>query len=201
MSPITATPSIPDLRPALLDALAHAEPLVLLAAGDLPGLDRPTPCDEYDLRTLLGHLLTVVERIRVVTAGGHFSEVPQVTVVPDDERADAWHAAVARLRDALPLVDLARPVTAPFGTLPAGAVLISYVGEVAVHTWDLAAAVDRRDLLDAAVAAPLLAAAMQRLPAQGRAQMPFGDVVPVADDAGAFDRLVGWFGRRPDWRP
>jgi hypothetical protein len=29
----------------------------------------------------------------------------------------------------------------------------------------------------------------------------FGVEVPVAGDAPAYDRLAGWFGRDPDWRP
>ncbi|WP_370288899.1 TIGR03086 family metal-binding protein [Nocardioides sp.] len=193
----TATTAVPDLRPVLLHALDVATPIVTLAAAT--DLDGPTPCDDYDLRTLLGHCLTVVDRIRVVTGGGHFSEVPQVTVVDDERIVEAWTTAVDRLATALPSVDLASLVTAPFGVLPAGAVLGSYIGEVAVHSWDLAAAIGRRDLLDGALAAPLLPSAQARIPEQGRDQMPFGAVVPVPDGADDYDRLVAWFGRRPDW--
>lgn len=194
---MTDNATLPDLRPALVHALRTADPLVGLAA--VANLDATTPCDDYDLRTLLGHFLTVVHRVRVVTGGGHFIEVPQVTVVPDADIASAWRAAREELEDALPGVDLARPVVAPFGELPAAAVLISYVGEVAVHSWDLAAVLDRRDLLDQEIAVAVLPSALARIPADGREQIPFGEVVPVPDDAAPYDRLVGWFGRRPAW--
>lgn len=193
----TATRPLPDLRPALLHAVHRAEALVDLAAA--ADLDAATPCEDYDLRTLLGHLLTVVDRVRIVTGGGHFAEVPQVTEVADEEIVTAWRAAVAALESALPSVDLTRLVTAPFGEVPAAVAVGSYVGEVAVHTWDVAATLDRRDLLDQDLAASVLPSALDRLPAAGRDQIPFGDVVSVADDAAPYDRLVGWFGRRPGW--
>ena len=48
----------------------------------------------------------------------------------------------------LPTVDLGRPVVAPFGTVPAGAAIGSYIGEFLVHSWDLAVVTGRADLLD-----------------------------------------------------
>ncbi|GAA1511493.1 hypothetical protein [Nocardioides humi] len=40
------------------------------------------------------------------------------------------------------------------------------------------------------------------MPAEPRGgEIPFGPVVPVADDAPAYDRLVAWTGRDPQWQP
>lgn len=40
-------------------------------------------------------------------------------------------------------------------------------------------------------------AVLEQLPAAGREPLPFGSVVEVPDDAGPYDRLVGWVGRDP----
>jgi uncharacterized protein (TIGR03086 family) len=194
----TETAHLPDLRPALLHAFDVADGLVsTLQPSDF---GRPTPCPDFDVLGLLDHLVMVARRVRVVLTGGHFSEVPQVTGLNGDEAAAAWTSSLAALREALPEVDLDALVTAPFGTVPGGAAVASYVAEVAVHSWDLAVAIGRTDLLDPALAAPVLAAARQRIPREGREHIPFGDVVDVAEDAPPYDQLVAWMGRDPHWR-
>ncbi len=197
-APNPSTSSVPDPRPLLLRACEVADTLMsTVAATDL---DRPTPCTEFEVRDLLGHLVMVARRVRVVLGGGSFADVPQVIEIADDELVTAWQSSVADLRAALPHIDLSAMVTAPFGTVPAFAAVASYAGEVAVHCWDLAVAIGRTDLLDRALAVPLLEAALQRLPREGREHLPFGDVVDVPDDRSAYDRLVGWMGRDPAWR-
>jgi uncharacterized protein (TIGR03086 family) len=192
------TTSMPDLRPLLLRAADVADDLVHHIGPD--DLDRPTPCDDFDVRGLLDHLVMVARRVRVVLQGGHFTDVPQVSDLPDADLVPAWDERLVELREALPDVDLSATVTAPFGTVPAGAALASYVGELVVHGWDLATALGRPDLLDGTVAEPVLPAALVRLPREGREPFPFGEVVDVPDDASALDRLVGWMGRDPAWR-
>jgi uncharacterized protein (TIGR03086 family) len=197
MTTSTEHTTVPDLRPALLRAFAVADTLVAeVAPADL---DRPTPCSEFDVRGLLDHLVMVARRVRHVLVGGLFSDIPQVTGLADDELAAAWAASLAALRESLPDVEVTSMVTAPFGTVPAAAAVGTYTAEVAVHSWDLAQALGRTDLLDPALAEPLAASVRERLPREGRGQLPFGEVVDVADDAPAYDRLVAWMGRDPHW--
>lgn len=191
------TTALPDLRPQVLEAAETVNALIALAAR--ADLDQPTPCAEFTLRDLTGHLITVVRRIRTVVTGGDFRVQPHVTVVPDDQIASTYAEGLAALRTTLTDVDLGAIVTAPFGTVPAAAALGSYVGELTTHAWDLAATLHRRDLLEDELAALTLATVQQRIPADGRENLPFGEVVAVADDAPVFDRLAGWMGRDPAW--
>ncbi len=64
-----------------------------------------------------------------------------------------------------------------------------------------AAALDRTSLLDQVLAAACLGPIRSFLPAEPRDAMPFAAVVPVAEDAPAYDRLLGWYGRDPRWQP
>ena len=195
------TARAPDPRPLFLHA---ADQAVGLLAGLAPSeLDGPTPCTEYDVRTLAGHVLTVMRRIAHVAGGGDALDVPRVTQVPDAElggtaEADRGRLAQAWSDDAV----LDRVMVLPFGTMPGRAAAFAYTQELAVHGWDLATAVGRQGALDPGLAAAVLPAARQFVPAAVRGgPVPFGPVVEVGPDAGPYAQLVGWLGRDPHWTP
>ena len=190
-----------DPRPLVLRAVEQATPLVGAATG--ADLDRPTPCTDWTVRDLLAHLVAVERRIAHIVRGGHPFDVPsQVADVDDDRWLDAWQQAATDLRVALdePGV-LDRTVAHPLGSFPAPVALGVYAGELAAHGWDLAAALERTSLLDQDLAAACLGPIRSFLPAEPRDAMPFAAVVPVSEDAPAYDRLLGWYGRDPYWRP
>jgi uncharacterized protein (TIGR03086 family) len=88
--------------------------------------------------------------------------------------------------------------TVPWGTIPGAAAIASYTGELATHSWDLAKATGRADVLDDALAVYSLEVVQQFIPADRRGgPVPFGPVVEVAADAPAYDQLAAWQGRRP----
>jgi hypothetical protein len=54
------------------------------------------------------------------------------------------------------------------------------------------------DLLDDTLATHCLPLVRQFIPAEPRGEhVPFGPVVPVAEDASPYDQLVAWQGRKP----
>jgi uncharacterized protein (TIGR03086 family) len=164
----------------------------------------PTPCTEFDVRALLGHLVAVLRRVASVAAGTPaVGQVPLVTDVPDDGWSAAVRAAVGDVEAAWadPAV-LDRQMQLPFGRLPGAAALASWTGELSTHTWDLAVATGQSPAWDEQVLTGALAAVRVKLPTAERPPgIPFGNAVPVADDAPVIDRLVAWQGRDPQWRP
>jgi uncharacterized protein (TIGR03086 family) len=194
-------PLTTDPRPAFFAAVRTACDTV---AEVPPGrLSEPTPCSEYDVRALLGHLVAVFHRVTSLAAGapavGH---APLVTDVPDDGWDAAARAAVGELEEAWadPAV-LQREMVLPFGTLPGAAALASYTGEIITHTWDLAVSTAQSPDWDDEVVSGALAAIRSKLPAATRPPgVPFADAVPVPADAPLMDRLVAWQGRDPNWR-
>jgi|tagenome__1003787_1003787.scaffolds.fasta_scaffold20890860_2 uncharacterized protein (TIGR03086 family) len=190
-----------DPRPAFFSAVRTACDTV--AAVSPARLSDPTPCTEFDVRALLGHLVAVFRRVTSVAAGlpaiGH---APLVTDVPDDGWGAAARAAVRELTEAWadPAV-LQREMVLPFGTLPGAAALAGYTGEVLTHTWDLAVATGQSPDWDDEVVSGALAAIRGKLPAATRPPgVPFADAVPAPADAPFIDRLVAWQGRDPNWR-
>jgi len=191
----------PDPRPLLVRALDQVGGLV---AGTAPGaLDRPTPCADWDVRALLGHLVGVHRRIAHVGRGGAFADVTVVPEVAGDRHLaelDAARADVDRVwgLDGTDDAVLDREVTVPWGTMPGRIAGFGYVQELTVHAWDLAVATDRPAGLDDDLAAAIEETARRVLPAEPRGgPIPFGPPVAVADDAGPYARLVAWLGRDP----
>ncbi len=213
--PTDLTPALAadDPRSVIAGAVALAGDTIAAVQPDQ--LDLPTPCDEFTARELIGHLLTVLQRVAVLGEGGDPMAMPSVTVVPDAEIVDAWTAAAHRVQaawtdDAL----LDRTMVLPWATAPGRAMLGTYTNELSVHTWDLATAVGASPAWDDRVIAVAFESIQRALPGEGRTERfaaavanmpagmamptpPFAERVDVAADAPLIDRLVAWTGRRP----
>jgi uncharacterized protein (TIGR03086 family) len=194
-------PTATDPRPALTTAV---ELLLTTASAVRPGqLTAPTPCAEFDVRALLGHVRHVLRRITTAGRGADVDSTPPGPAVADGGWPDALRSAAGELAavwadDAV----LDAVLRLPFGTLPGRAALATWVGEITTHTWDLAVATGQSPAWDDAVVLAGLAAIHGKLPAAGRGPgIPFADAVPVPDDAPPVERLVAWQGRDPRWRP
>ncbi|WP_029136599.1 TIGR03086 family metal-binding protein [Nakamurella lactea] len=192
-----ATAYEPDPRPQLARALDQAGRLI--DGTDPAQGSLPTPCADFDVAAVVGHLLGVVRRIGVVLDGRPFYEAPS-HLDSTDWSAD-WATGRAGTEQVLADAgNLSRTVTVPWGEELGADVLASYVGEMTVHSWDIAVATGRLEQLDPELATVALSTYRRKVPAEPRGgQIPFGPVVPVSDDAAPYARLVGWTGRDPQW--
>jgi uncharacterized protein (TIGR03086 family) len=180
----------------LVLALDQTQAMIDTVGAD--DLDLPTPCPEYDVRTLLGHLMTVVGRIELALSGDDPLTIPSVTTGVTDFTG-AWKEGRAKLDETL-ADNAVLTVTCklPWGTLPGAAAIAAYTGELTTHSWDLAKATGRTAMLDDLLAEHCLPLVQQFIPAEPRGgHVPFGPVVEVAADAPPYDRLVAWEGRKP----
>ena len=202
-----------DPRALLARAVSLATAVVTQVRPDQLG--DPTPCTEYDVRDLLGHLVDVLRRLAALGRGEDpFAFPPTDPGVVGDRGRDAWTAAAHEVQaawsdDAV----LRRTMRLPWLEGTGAVMLVSHLNEVTVHTWDLATATGQQPDWDPEVVA-LAYDVARRLPATGRHAIfeavragmaperaddpdPFADAVPVTDDAPLIDRLVAWNGRRP----
>ena len=202
-----------DPRTLFDDGVAVARGVI---AGVRPEqLTAPTPCDDFDVRAMLGHLLNVLDRVGVIGQGRDPFTAESPALPGDDGWVAAWDATAEAVRavwsdDAV----LERVVVLPWSQLPGGETLLGYLNEIVVHTWDLATATGQAVAFDDAVVAAAFAAIRQTLPGPNRTELfaelskglpadmgpfvaPFGDLVVVPDDAPLIDQLIGWNGRRP----
>src|SRR3954468_21869314 len=104
-----------DPRPLFIRALDQTQNLI--DSVELDQLALPTPCPEYDVRTLLGHLLSVVHRIDLALSGGDPLTIPSVTDSPDIP--GTWKQHRIALDETLADDSiLGRICKLPFGTFP-----------------------------------------------------------------------------------
>lgn len=159
------------------------------------GWERPSPCEGWAARDVVRHL---VEWVPAFLATGTGSELP-AGPSPDDDPAGAW----AHLRDHVQrLLDDPTSAASSFSHPMAGshrlddAIARFVLGDVLVHTWDLARATGQDERLDA----DEVRAMLQGIEPMGDALSKsghYGVPVPVAGDADEQARLLACTGRTP----
>ncbi len=181
----------------LESSLSIAEGLVAAIRPDQWGA--PTPCTEWDVRTLVGHMASGNQLFAEMLDGATTLEEYRRTAPGDilgDRPVPAFHDAAQALLTAFRLPGaLDRPVTVPFGTVPGAVALHLRLTEILVHGWDLARATGQPvDFGDALVEQEFQfgSQALTQLP-PGRT--PFAASHDVPADAPALDRLAALLGR------
>jgi uncharacterized protein (TIGR03086 family) len=156
----------------------------------------PAPVDGWVARDVVDHLVSWFPGF--LAAGG--VELPPGPSVEDDPAA-AWrhHAGAVQ---ALVVDRGEEEFTHPYvGTQAlAQAVDRFYTSDVYMHSWDLARAGGQDARLDEDYAGELLAG-MSAMEDVLRGSGQYGAPVPVPADAPVVDRLMGFIGRDPAWRP
>jgi uncharacterized protein (TIGR03086 family) len=179
-------------------ARAYDQTVAVLGLVAPPDLGRPTPCTEFDVAALGGHIVFASGRLAMFGRGEPAPDEPSVpTPMADWVPAVADAAAdVATVWADSALLD--REIVVPWGSYPGTAMVDMYMIELVAHSWDLATAIGATGGLDDGLAAVALEVAGQIIPPDFRGgEMPFGPVVAVADDAAPYARFAGFMGRRP----
>ncbi|MEV5736456.1 TIGR03086 family metal-binding protein [Streptomyces sp. NPDC014940] len=188
-----------DPRPYYVRATEQAAALIKTVRPE--DLGRPTPCSEFDVRGLLGHVVGGTRRIAVVGEGGDGLAVdPSTDGVADDGWAAAYDEVRVRVLRAWEGDErMVTTVRVPWGEVPGHAALSGYVMEIVTHTWDLAEALGHPFELDPELAEFSLANARRVLPdtRPRDAATPFADRADAPEGAGAYERLAAWLGRTP----
>ena len=166
-------------------------------------LDAPTPCTEWDLRTLLNHtiLWTAYSAERRAYGQSVDEELMKKDFTADagfrQGYADQIGKAVNAWSDPAAWERQLNMMGNPTPAAEIGAMLIM---EMVLHGWDVAKATGQQYDCDDAVAAMVL----QTVQAQAelfRQYHGFADEVPLPDVVSAFDRALALSGRDPNWEP
>ena len=177
----------------------------LVEGTDAGRLDDPTPCEDFQVRDLIGHFTMGRFLFAADFAGDTARRDELLGGMPERFGDVLGDDHLATYRDASAALDAAVDgiedveATADFflGQMPISAALETISGDNLVHCWDLARSTgqdfDPPDDLVEATTAFFGALITDDLRAVGS----FGPEVEVPEDASALDRLLGLCGRTP----
>jgi uncharacterized protein (TIGR03086 family) len=159
-----------------------------------------TPCSEWNVRTLLGHVIGHSMPNFIIAAAGETPDWQAPARAVRTHWAEAYRTAASELIETWRAADMDRIVASFGGQAPLRSRADQQITELAVHAWDLSQATSQGEPLDPLVADRALAWSRQMLKPEYRgAGQGVGPEVPVAPEASSYDRLAGWFGRDPAW--
>jgi len=170
----------------------------LVSTTDDADLERPTPCQEWDVRALINHMaISLLFAAAIVR-----NQPPPVDRLGTEDVLgpqfrSGFRRAAETAREAFsdPRA-LSGLCHSPAGTIPGSAWINFPTWDVFVHGWDLCKATGRQAARPDELTAPILAWAQATFTGP-RDTGQFGELVTVAADAPLVDQLVGLFGRQP----
>jgi uncharacterized protein (TIGR03086 family) len=156
----------------------------------------PTPCTEWDVRDLVGHVVAGNLWVGELLGGGPPPAARQDgALLGEDPLATYRQAADAVLGAASQPGALERPLTLPIGEVPGVVAVYLRLADVLAHGWDLARATGQQTAFPDDVVEEGLRFSQENLPKLPRERLPFAPPQPVPDGAPAIDRLAGLLGR------
>jgi len=162
-----------------------------LAPGEM---SLPTPCTEWDLSALLGHLSDSMADLETAIRTGQLALMPPPGRPGGDPVEALRDRAAELLCAAYGYYGPERFVAVGGLPMPAGVLACTGAIEIAVHGWDVSQARGRGRPIPPGLATRMLG--LCPLLVAGREGL-FAVAVPVPAQASPGDRLVGYLGRRP----
>ncbi|HEY7176438.1 MAG TPA: TIGR03086 family metal-binding protein [Micromonosporaceae bacterium] len=179
-------------RQDYFDAVAWVS--TLMATTRMEQLDAQTPCGDFNVRRLMGHLLGTAYRGLATAEGVSTRDIPHVvTDVNDVDLPGRYAAVTTSVCAAWSRLDTNRHVTTPWGPATALEAVRGFTVETVVHGWDLAVATCQPSDAPAGIADRCLTHADSLIPERLRGVM-YDVPVVVAQSSSSTDRLAHLLG-------
>ena len=188
-------------EPEVVGLYARAVDAFLTAVDQVPdgAWTAPTPCTDWDVRTLVNHVVGEDRWVVPLLEGRTIAEVGDALdgdllgAAPPESAATAGKAASAAFAEP---GATERTVHLSFGDFPGGGYAMQLGADHLVHSWDLARAVGVDATLDAESVAAVCTWFADWEDAY-RSSGAIGPRVSLPDGASAQDDLLARFGRTP----
>lgn len=170
----------------------------LIDAAPESAWDRGTPCPDYDVRTLLGHMVGWCELFATAAEGAVPDQDPDAAVAGPDT-SSRFRSATERLVAGWEQHGVDRTVSlGPSREIPGSMLVTLTATEYLAHGCDLASGAGLPVPYSDEEAQDALGRVQQTLQPEFRGPgKGFGEIVPVPEDAPAVDRFLGFVGRHP----
>jgi uncharacterized protein (TIGR03086 family) len=159
--------------------------------------DRPSTCERWNGRELVGHVLHIIDNATTVLRGGAVDQsgTPDFAAVAGSDPVSAFRQREERARAALQEADLDAEMETPMGPMPVRKRLAFPAMDLHLHAWDLGRTIGV-DVEIPEEIAQFTREAIDPMPQeQVRSEGVFGPEVPAPADATPTERLMAWTGR------
>lgn len=162
-------------------------------------LEAATPCSEWTVRDLMQHMVTATDFFADVAEHGTAPADGNQPEYPPEEITPAFRRHAQRLMTAFEREGaMHRGMRLPTGPATGELAIQVAIGELVVHSWDLATATNQAcggdDIADALLLSDFIALAAD---VRDDANHPFAPIVKYSVDDPPMDQLVSFLGRRP----
>ncbi|HSX27708.1 MAG TPA: TIGR03086 family metal-binding protein [Patescibacteria group bacterium] len=185
------------MDPKELFARAVGQTTTTMRHLDKRQLGNPTPCDEWDVRALLNHMVYELRWVPDMLAGRTVSEVGKRydgDLLGSDVFSAWQHAADAALV-AVKHVDPKTVVHLSYGDMPAKDYIAEVGGDILVHTWDLDQGLSCTLCIEPDLAQAVYEITLPKQPKLVQSGL-FAPRIPVPNDSSIQIKLLALFGRR-----
>jgi uncharacterized protein (TIGR03086 family) len=189
--------------PALMAAAAAETARVVNGAPGTATMDAPTPCTDWDLRTLLNHtiLWTAYSAERRAYGQNVDEELMSKDFTADPGFAQDYQAHVGQAVQAWSDPRAWEGDRSVMGSsTPAADIAAMLIMEMVLHGWDIAKATGQNYRCGDALAEAVLTTVGAQAE-MFRQYHGFADAVPLSDAATTFDCALSLSGRDPRWTP
>lgn len=193
----TPAPTRGDITMGPLDQLDELEPLLGQVASGIGAddLDSPTPCENFAVRGVLGHMIGGATQFAAAFRGEPTPDVAADVAEGDDVVARAGNALAGLMGAIRSPGALERTVATPFGEMPGDAFARFVVLDGLVHGWDIATATGQTYEPSDALVAEVDAFARQAIAPTMRDGDTFAAAVEPPASATPIERLAAFTGR------
>ncbi len=183
-----------ELLDALSQSFDHTNKVVAGVKTDQ--LNAPTPCGEWDVRTLIAHTMGVIMNMGRGASGeellDHKNSLPL-----DADLGAQFRAETNRTLAAWSALGLEGEVNVGGGPMPAQIAASINLVDTTAHSWDVARATGQDAKLADDLAVTVLAVGQGFITDDLRARVGFNPPVPVGANASPTEQLVAFLGRQP----
>jgi len=159
-------------------------------------LERPTPCQDWNMRQLLNHMYNELAWVPELLAGKTIDQVGDALdgdLVGDDLHK-SWDMYAGAARTAAVRSAPEKVVHLSYGNSPANDYLNEMAADITVHTWDVAQAAGLKFRIDNTLAEAIYTQTKPNIAAWRKAGL-VGAEKPVPPGASAEAKLIALFGR------
>lgn len=192
---------LPALAPCsvqpLVDLVVLSEQLHEQIASIQPDeWTKPTPCDAWDVRALVNHVVGGIHMVSYVLTGRNIGPDFYGNHLGDDPveaHRDAVEEMAAIFRNDPGLLE--RPIVMPWGDHPGSYLAEMFISDDVVHAWDLGQALGRGFAIDPMIVARVRAFAEGYVPSR-RGPGMFDEPLVLDRPASPLEELVAYVGRK-----